>query len=158
MQRSSTPVPASTRPKRVRKDTAAAAAANEQEDLVGKKIRVLWPDEKQFFSGIVTSFKKDTVGRPYHLHANFSVSAILLWPRPGKQHLSQLCSGLPGLCMDLLPIGVQCKGGVGLSSLTWPILQSSSHALTDAKYPSLMLLVLFRGSIELTTTMAMRKP
>ena len=61
LQRQSTPIPPSNRPKRVKKDTAAVAAANKEEDLVGKRIRVLWPDEKQFFSGTVVEFDEDKV-------------------------------------------------------------------------------------------------
>lgn len=50
---------ANTRPKRIKKE-AAAAATRDHDDLVGKRIRVLWPEEKQFFSGTVTAFEKDT--------------------------------------------------------------------------------------------------
>ena len=61
MQRQAAPIPPNTRPKRAKRETAAAAAANELEDLVGKRIRVLWPEEKQFFSGTVTHFDRDQV-------------------------------------------------------------------------------------------------
>ena len=31
------------------------------DEMVGKRIRVLWPDERQFFSGTVTAFSPDSV-------------------------------------------------------------------------------------------------
>ena len=86
-------IPPNTRPKRVKKDTAAAAAANEQEDLVGKRIRVLWPDEKQFFSGVVTTFEKDQVLTSYQSEAYGCASGCIEnSPWLCGQTLKALCS------------------------------------------------------------------
>lgn len=58
-QRGSGSLPPATRPKRSKKETAAVAAANEEEDLIDKRVRVFWPEEKQYFSGRVAAFDKE---------------------------------------------------------------------------------------------------
>jgi len=60
-QRSSAPLPPRNQPKRARK---VATPDEGGEGLVGRRVRVYWADDEQYFPGTVAAYDDETVTPP----------------------------------------------------------------------------------------------
>ena len=122
VQRGSSGLPGNA-PKRTRQN-----ADGSTDEMVGKRIRVLWPEERQFFSGTVTDFEADKVC--HQLYAVLAVARChVLTSGREVDATCKLCIGcracklhpFPSLCVRLIssvPSLVCCRAFTGSTMMT----------------------------------------